>query len=161
MTSDTPAPDTKAPPIVVPPDWYAVGPFLRYWDGSAWTQHTAPLPPAHMTAPAQQHSMPQQQMAPRAPVGPIMTFASHIAGKNAQVTIFADRVEWSKSGMMGGSKGSEMVPMRSISSVTTKKDGMVNTVVQVATSGGMIEMRCGHSLAANVRQCITDQLLRA
>ena len=89
-----------------------------------------------------------------------MQFASRIAGKNAQVVIYADRVEWSKAGTLGGRKGSEMVPMRSISSVTTRKDGLVNTVVQVATSGGMIEMRVPHSLAEQVKRCLVDQMLR-
>ena len=28
-----------------PAGWYPQGEQLRYWDGSAWTEHTAPLPP--------------------------------------------------------------------------------------------------------------------
>jgi hypothetical protein len=88
-----------------------------------------------------------------------MEFASHIAGKNAQVQIYSDRVEWTKVGMLG-KKGSEMVPMRSISSVTTKKDGLRNTVVEVATSSGVIGMRVAHAQAEQVRRCLMDQILR-
>jgi hypothetical protein len=33
------------PPSAVPAGWYPQGDVQRYWDGSAWTEHTAPLPP--------------------------------------------------------------------------------------------------------------------
>lgn len=32
---------------------------------------------------------------------PLLQFKSHIAGKNATVTIFPDRVEWSRKGWLG------------------------------------------------------------
>jgi len=34
--------DPPAPPAV-PPGWYPNGDVQRYWDGRAWTAHTAPL----------------------------------------------------------------------------------------------------------------------
>jgi hypothetical protein len=34
------------PPPGVPADWYPDGAVQRYWDGTAWTEHTAPLPPS-------------------------------------------------------------------------------------------------------------------
>lgn len=153
MTSSVPPPP---PTVVVPAGWYSNGAMQRYWDGSAWTEHTAPAPNAGGAPPAAA-AAPVQQAGAYAGA-PIMAFASHIAGKNAQVRIFPDRVEWTKAGMMG-QKGAEMVPMRSISSVSLRKDGMINTVVQVATSGGLIEMRVGHALAQQVRACLTSQML--
>lgn len=33
-------------PPATPPGWYPNGPVQRYWDGTAWTDHTAPLPHA-------------------------------------------------------------------------------------------------------------------
>lgn len=151
MTATPPPPPT----VHVPAGWYSNGAEQRYWDGAAWTDHTAPAPGAG-AAPAQAAAQPAAAAYTGAP---LMTFASHIAGKNAQVRIYPDRVEWAKTGMTG-TKGTEMVPMRSVSSVSCKKDGMVNTIVQVATSGGMIQMRVSHSLAEQVRRCMTDQMLR-
>lgn len=34
---------TTPPPPATPPGWHQVGGLLRYWDGTAWTEHTAPL----------------------------------------------------------------------------------------------------------------------
>jgi hypothetical protein len=35
-----------------PPGWYPAAPgWLRYWDGSAWTEHHAPVAPPVMYAP--------------------------------------------------------------------------------------------------------------
>lgn len=34
------------PPVSVPAGWYPQGDVQRYWDGSAWTDHTAPLAPS-------------------------------------------------------------------------------------------------------------------
>jgi hypothetical protein len=34
------------PPSAVPAGWYPQGEVQRYWDGSEWTEHTAPLPPS-------------------------------------------------------------------------------------------------------------------
>lgn len=33
------------PPPSVPAGWYPQGDVQRYWDGSQWTEHTAPLAP--------------------------------------------------------------------------------------------------------------------
>lgn len=41
-TAVTPPPP---PPVSVPAGWYPQGDIQRYWDGNAWTDNTAPLPP--------------------------------------------------------------------------------------------------------------------
>ncbi|GAA1772198.1 hypothetical protein GCM10009712_20290 [Pseudarthrobacter sulfonivorans] len=41
-TAITPPPP---PPVSVPAGWYPQGDVQRYWDGNAWTDHTAPLAP--------------------------------------------------------------------------------------------------------------------
>lgn len=38
-----PAASTYPPPPAVPAGWYPAGDVQRYWDGSTWTEHTAPL----------------------------------------------------------------------------------------------------------------------
>lgn len=46
MLAESPAasaPAAPPPPPAVPAGWYPAGDVQRYWDGSAWTDHTAPL----------------------------------------------------------------------------------------------------------------------
>lgn len=107
----------------------------------------------------------------------LLQFKSHIDGKNADVVVFEDRIEWSRDGRvsltrmaagaatMGASLlktgvrtggGSEMIPIRSISSVTTKKDGLVNWKVVVITSGNTIEFRVDKSTAEHARTLLTQ-----
>ncbi|MEV7785103.1 SHOCT domain-containing protein [Streptomyces sp. NPDC088106] len=82
----------------------------------------------------------------------LMTFKSHIEGKNADVAIYHDRVEWARNRGMSAKKltagfltggasllatgvrssdaGTEMIPVKNISSVVTKRD--INHPVQAA-----------------------------
>lgn len=39
----TPPTPAAPPPPTVPAGWYPQGDLQRYWDGTAWTEHTAPL----------------------------------------------------------------------------------------------------------------------
>lgn len=109
---------------------------------------------------------------------PIYSFTSHIAGKNAQVHIFSDRIEWEKKGIGGklrhglgaatlgmsylvtgvtGKQESEVIPMRSISSVTTKK-GMMNTLVKIIAAGNAIEMNVSHQEAKQAKDIVNNIL---
>lgn len=99
-------------------------------------------------------------------MNPIMELTSRIAGKNAKVRLYPDRIEWERVGMSGGAKAAlgvatlgvslaatgisqnretEMVPLRSVSHVATKRDGLSNTKVTLTTGGGDVELRCGHA----------------
>lgn len=101
---------------------------------------------------------------------PVLEFTSHIAGKNAKVQLYPDRLEWNRGGLSGGkllagaatmgismlatgvrNKDTEMIPIRSISSVTSKR-GMVNTVVSVITSGNTIDFKVSHSEAEQFKK---------
>lgn len=103
-----------------------------------------------------------------------MTFTSHIAGKNATVSIFTDRIEWEQQGRMTatrvlsgaalvghGRKGgsSEMIPIRAITSVTTKKDGILNHAVSIITGGNTIDMRVSKAEADQVKSTLTRLML--
>ena len=105
---------------------------------------------------------------------PLHEFDSHVAGKNAKVQIYPDRIEWEKPrarSMMAtavtfganylAKRGidTEMIPLRSISSVATKRDGMLNTVVQVIASGNTIDFRVSHKEAEQVRGILNRLLL--
>ncbi len=111
---------------------------------------------------------------------PLLTFTSHIQGKNAKVEIYADRIEWSlnrsviagvtaasltmgvsllKTGIPGGNRGTEMIPVKSITGVNTKRDGMLNTIVSVITSGDTINFRVSHAEAGKVRDVLNQLVL--
>lgn len=102
-----------------------------------------------------------------------MTFVSHIEGKNARVSVWPDRVEWDRKGRMGAGvkaglavatvgmsylatgvtrkQSNEVIPVKSIMSVTTKRGMGLQTKLQVITSGNTIEMRISHKEAEQVR----------
>lgn len=108
---------------------------------------------------------------------PLYQITSHIQGKNAKVSVYSDRVEWERGKTMSGAKvtaavltvgmsaaatglrtrkgaGTEVIPMRSITSVTTKRDSMFNDVVSVITSGSTIEMRCSRAEGERLKHFI-------
>lgn len=104
----------------------------------------------------------------------LMEFTSHIAGKNAKVAIYPDRIEWEQQGRMtatrvltgaalvtGARKGgsSEMIPIRAITSVTTKKDGLMNHAVSIIAGGNSIDMRVSKPEAEQIKATITRLML--
>lgn len=109
------------------------------------------------------------------------TFTSHIDGKNAKVSVFSDRIEWMQprglsggklaagvmtvgmsflaTGFKNGKSGTEMIPVKSMSSVTTSRDGFMNTKVSVITSGNTVDFRVSHAEAAQVKTVLTQLIL--
>ena len=148
---------------------------LRYFDGAQWTQNTQPA------APPQQSQASAADDVSNDSNRPMYTFTSHISGKNAKVTIYHDRIEWEQprgvsagkitagfmtgglsllaTGVKSGKAGSEMIPVKSISSVTTRRDGMLNTIVSVICSGNTIDFRTSHNEAAQAKSVITQLIL--
>ncbi|WP_223849513.1 SHOCT domain-containing protein [Microbacterium hominis] len=104
---------------------------------------------------------------------PLLSFVSHIEGKNARVSVWPDRVEWDRKGIlstgakagiavmtMGASylatgvtrkQSTEVIPVKSIMSVTTKRGLGLQTKLSVITAGNTIEMRIAHKEAEQVR----------
>jgi hypothetical protein len=105
---------------------------------------------------------------------PLHSFTSHISGKNAKVSIYPDRVEWERSGSYTGAavktlglsvimpglrkKDAEMIPVRSITSITSKK-GLTNTVVSVIVPGNTIDFRVSHGEAKTVKDTLQRLML--
>ena len=109
------------------------------------------------------------------------TFTSHIDGKNAKVAVYQDRIEWVRprgvsggkltagimtagvsflaTGFKNGKSGTEMIPVKSMSSVTTSRDGLLNTKVSVITSGNTVDFRVSHAEAAKVKEVLTQLIL--
>lgn len=112
---------------------------------------------------------------------PLYEFTSHIAGKNAKVAIFSDRLEWRvdrgvsgakvtagimtaglsvfATGVKNGKTGTEMIPIKAMSSVTTARDGMLNSKVSVITSGNTIDFRVSHKEAEVVKSTLTALII--
>lgn len=106
---------------------------------------------------------------------PLMQFTSHVAGKNAKVAIYPDRIEWSSTGIKvpGGAKGAVLtggltllaasgrkdtntIPIRQIQGVTTHKAGLGYTTVRVATAGDATEFRVTKREAEQVRATLLE-----
>lgn len=171
-----------------PAGWYPNGDqWETYWDGSGWTDQHRPVAPAGMPAPP---APPATQVAVQEPEpgsavysddGALLRFKSHINGKNADVAIYPDRVEWvlargvsgakmtaaaftlgaslAVTGVRSGKAGSEMIPMKSITGVSTKRDGMINTIVTVTSSSAAIGFRVSHKEAEQMRQLLNQLIL--
>ncbi|MEZ2388873.1 hypothetical protein AB6813_04880 [bacterium RCC_150] len=91
---------------------------------------------------------------------PVYEFMSHIQGKNAKVRVYPDRIEWERNRLLGMGKAStDMIPMKHITGLTTKRDGLINSKVSVITSGDTIEFRVSHTDAANVKEAISRLIL--
>lgn len=88
---------------------------------------------------------------------PVTEFTSHVKGKNATVSVYADRIEWAQKGL--GKKAHEVIPMRAITSVSLTKAGLGFRAVQVITAGNTIDFRVDKRRADEVRQVLTDLLL--
>jgi len=100
---------------------------------------------------------------------PIMEFRSHVAGANAKVAIYADRIEWSRKGYkpaggitgavltgglslaLPGRRDTNMIPVQQIQGVSTHRAGLSYTTVRVATAGDVTEFRVSKSDAEKVK----------
>lgn len=104
---------------------------------------------------------------------PLLSFTSHIAGKNARVELHPDRLEWVRTGstigrvatatatmgvslLAGRKEARETVLVRSISNVSMKRDGLINSIVSVSTAAQAVDFRCSHGEA----KAFHDALLR-
>lgn len=93
---------------------------------------------------------------------PLLQFRSHVEGKNAEVTLWPDRIEWARQGTRRGLSGkaligtaglsalasfsrnggdTNVVPIRAIQGVTTHRGGLGYTTVEVMTSGDRVSFR--------------------
>ena len=112
---------------------------------------------------------------------PLLTFKSHIDGKNSDVLVYPDRLEWvqprsvSKGKLIGGmatgglsllatgvkgkKAGSEVIAIKAVSSVITERDGMRFTKVRVICTGNTIDFRVSHGDAGPVKDLIMSLVL--
>lgn len=107
---------------------------------------------------------------------PLMSFTSHIDGKNAKVSLYGDRIEWTRGGLSVGklaaatmtlgasalvtgvsNKDTNAVLLRQVQGVTTKK-GVLNTAVTVAAGASSVSFNCSHAEAEQFKQSVLSLL---
>lgn len=89
---------------------------------------------------------------------PLMVFKSNVPGKSASVTIYPDRLEWSREGKLAKLQredGTEMMPIRSITSVTSKRDGFAAKLTVIA-AGNTIEFRQDRATIDQAKSLLTQ-----
>lgn len=93
---------------------------------------------------------------------PLLVVISHDEGRNARVSLYADRIERVQDrSMMSLSRArqdAEVIPLRSVSSVQAKKKG-IRTNVTVYATGNTIVFRLGHDEARQFKDEIARLLL--
>ncbi|MCL2490175.1 MAG: DUF2510 domain-containing protein [Propionibacteriaceae bacterium] len=161
-----------------PPNWYPdpqnTG-ALRWWDGTQWTEQVQPNAP--LEAPQRSvgesvgdliqrgHDTYQDQMNARAAMetaqGIQCRFEAHVAGINATVTVYQDRIEYMKPKDVSGGKvaaavmtvglsllatgvksqksgGVTVMPIRQVASVTSRNESLRYAIMYVTSTGGSV-----------------------
>ena len=99
------------------------------------------------------------QQAELAKQGILFRGTSHDPGRNAIITLYPDRIERHKAAKLTSltntRQGLEETPVRAISSIQVKKDGLAYTKVTVYASGNNIDFRFGHDEAEGFRQALS------
>lgn len=116
---------------------------------------------------------------------PLIGFNSPVGGGYARVSIYPDRIEWVRPKRISqghlwaavltvglslpftvlmnrgarGTQGTEMIPVKRISSVTTSRHGPGTTSVSVITSGNTVDFPVSHEQAAEVQKVLTELIL--
>lgn len=103
---------------------------------------------------------------------PLMQVTSHVAGKNAKVAIYPDRIEWARTGLkppggvtgvllsgglslaLPGRKDTNMIPIRQIQGITTHKAGLSYTTVKVGTASDITEFRVTNREADRIKSTL-------
>lgn len=90
---------------------------------------------------------------------------SHEAGRNAHVRLFSDRIEREKPrgrlSVSNAAQDHEVIPIRSVTSVNIKKDGLKLSKVTVKSGGGEIPFRFRHQDAQSFRSAIMPLVIAA
>lgn len=112
----------------------------------------------------------------------ILTFKSHTAGKNADVAIYEDRIEWvqkksplTSPGFWAGclftcglwaltlfiprGQSTEMLPIKRVSSVTTNRRSPFFTDVKVYATGNTVDFTVSNDIAEKVKATLNNLVL--
>ncbi len=94
----------------------------------------------------------------------LLEVTSRDAGRNSQVKIFSDRIEQVQPKKIGSvvkaNNSTQIIPMSTVSSVKTEKDGVRSTKVICASSSGEIVFRLKHDDATAASQVLGSLLVK-
>ena len=91
------------------------------------------------------------------PEGALMTIRSHINGRNALVTVWPDRIEWARTGSLGGRRDTNTIFLKSVTGIRTQRSsGLTYTDVSVESAGSSVVMRVTKAQAAALRQIVAE-----
>lgn len=103
----------------------------------------------------------QERMA--SGIAPILCVTSHDEGRNATVNLYGDRIERVKQAkrlsLLRSKEEVEVTPLRAVSSVQAKRDGIRYTKVTVFATGNPIEFRLAHSEAEAFRTELSRRIV--
>lgn len=85
--------------------------------------------------------------------------ARGVSGGKVTAGVLTGGLSMLATGVRNGKSGSEMIPMKSITGVSTKRDGIINTVVTVTSSSSAIGFRVSHKEAEQMRQLLNQLIL--
>jgi hypothetical protein len=99
-----------------------------------------------------------------AAAGALFVGMSHEAGRNAKITLYSDRIERvkerSRISVNKARQDTEVIPIKTVTSVGAKKDGVLFTYVTVYTSGkNEIDFRFRHEDAQAFKDAIMGLVL--
>jgi hypothetical protein len=94
------------------------------------------------------------------PNGAMMAFKSHIEGRNAVVTVWPDRIEWTRKQLLGFGRDTNTIMMRTITGVRTHRASLGYTEVQIDSGVSSVAMRVTKSQATELRRVITEAQAR-
>jgi hypothetical protein len=92
---------------------------------------------------------------------PLMHVKSHIEGKNADVRLWPDRIEWTKESFGGRRPASDTVLLKHVTNVTTQKDGLRFYAVHVMTSAGAVANTIAFRVGKDEASAFRDAVLAA
>lgn len=96
--------------------------------------------------------------------GALFVGMSHEAGRNAKVTLYADRIERvkerSRVSLSSARQDTEVTPVKTVTSVEAKKDGVMFTKVDVYAAGHTIEFRFRHDDAQRFKDALMGLILK-
>lgn len=85
---------------------------------------------------------------------PLLTFNSHVKGLNAHVTVWPDRIEWEKRAGVFLRRETNVIPVRTIQSVSTGRSGVQSSVTIRTAGGEPVDMRVSRQEADSIQNLI-------